>query len=140
VHKAYFCGLAVAVSLFGASAQADNYVGAGAGVLRSNGAAFHIASNVFFENVEAHYTIWDDTKTLHGVGAGYRFEWTYPVSLVLGAAYLNKDAPHTQHQGVGYIELRFGPFWKNYSCQISHYSSVGDDSGENFLLCGFQWK
>lgn len=117
----------------------DFYVGVGKAVLHSDGSAFQVAAPVH-AGVEAHYTRWNEGRGDRAFGVGYRFDNGSPVSVVLGVAHVNVVTPELLRHTNAYIEIRVGPFFHHYSCQISHYSTIGDDRGENLLLCGVQWR
>lgn len=130
--------LALALSGFAPAATAGLYVGIGGGVKHTKGIAFHLAVPVY-RHVEVHYSVWDHGHEDQAAGVGYRFENGGPLSVVLGIAYAGSltDGNLLRHENT-YIELRLD-LTDDFSCQISHYSTVGDDRGENLLLCGLSW-
>lgn len=116
----------------------DFYVGAGSAIIHSHGYAYQIAAPVY-HNIEAHYSGWKDGEHDQALGIGYRFDNGSPVSVVLGIAYVGTVTENLIRHADAYIEVRVGPFFNHFSCQISHYSTIGDDRGANMLLCGLQW-
>lgn len=60
-------------------------------------------------------------------------------SFVLGAAYLGRLSDNLLRRGDAYLEVR-ADLTEDLSCQLSHYSTIGDDRGENFVLCGVRWN
>lgn len=127
----------LAVCLWTAPARAAVYVGAGAGMAFTQGAAGQIAAPMY-GNVEVHYSAWTDSETGRALGAGYRFANGGPLSVVLGVAYVPLITENLLHHDNAYIEVRW-TFARHFSCQASHYSGVGRDRGENLLLCGVLW-
>lgn len=128
--------LYLAVSL--PAGASDFYIGAGAAIIHSHGYAFQIAAPLY-RNIEAHYSEWKDQERDRALGVGYRFDNGSRVSVVLGVAYVGKVTENLIRHADAYVEIRIGPFG-HFSCQIGHYSSVGDDNGDNMLLCGVQWN
>ena len=112
-------------------------VALGGGVIHTGGGAIQIAAEIHGP-VELHYSAWRDHRRDHALGIGYRFRRDRPLSMVLGVAYIGTLTRNLLRQEDAYIEVRFR-FSDRFFCQISHYSSVGDDKGENFALCGTHW-
>lgn len=115
----------------------DFYIGAGAAIIHSHGYAFQIAAPIC-RNFEAHYSEWKDGERDHAVGVGDRFDNGSPVSVVLGIAHVGTVTQNLIRHTDAYIEVRVGPFFNHFSCQFSHYSSVGNDNGDNMFLWGVQ--
>ncbi|MFL6714068.1 MAG: hypothetical protein ACJ8LN_14265 [Sulfurifustis sp.] len=126
------------LSLCPPAGASDFYVGAGSAIIHSHGYAYQIAAPVY-HNIEAHYSGWKDGEHDQALGIGYRFDNGSPVSVVLGIAYVGTVTDNLIRHADAYIEVRVGPFFNHFSCQISHYSTIGDDRGANMLLCGLQW-
>ncbi|HEY8552969.1 MAG TPA: hypothetical protein VIL43_00340 [Burkholderiales bacterium] len=117
----------------------DAFIGAGTGVKATNGPAFQVALPVLHENVELHYLTWDhDGRRSGAANLGYRFEGESPLSLVVGIAYVSRLSENLLRHANAYFELR-AKLSKRFSCAVGHYSTVGDDMGENLLLCGVHW-
>lgn len=133
-------GLLGALALFvPAPAPADSYAGIGLGIVHTDGTAYHVATDVY-GNVELHFSSWNGDDHSQGVGLGYRLTGGHGVSVVLGVAYLGRLSHNLLRHADAYIEVRW-QFLDRYSCQVSHYSTIGDDRGENLFLCGmhFDW-
>lgn len=130
--------VALGAALCAPAHGADVYLGVGTGIRHTEGLAFQVAASVY-QGIEGHYSTWNETERGHAVGLGYRFDNGSPVSVVLGIAYVARVTENLLHNADAYVEVRIGPFG-DFSCQVSHYSTVGDDRGENLLLCGVQWK
>jgi hypothetical protein len=120
-------------------AWADSYAAVGFGVKDTNGTAYQVATNVY-KNFELHFTSWNGDDHSQGVGIGYRWQGPHGLSAVLGAAYLGRISDNLLSHADAYIEVRWR-FLDRYSCQLGHYSTIGDDQGENVFLCGmhFDW-
>lgn len=123
--------------LFAPAARADVYIGLGSGIVHTTGSALQLAAPVY-RKIEAHYSIWNDGAADRAAGIGYRLDNGSPVSLVLGVAYIGRLNKNLLRRADAYIEIRVD-LSERFSCQVSHYSSVGDDKGENLLLCGLRW-
>ena len=128
---------AILVALCPAVAGAAAYIGAGSGIVHTSGPAFQLAAEVY-HRVEIHVSAWRDDERVRAAGVEYRFDNGSPLSVALGVAHVNTLTPNLLRHANAYVEVRVQPF-KRFSCQISHYSSVGDDDGENLLLCGIHW-
>lgn len=115
-------------------AFADAYLGIGAAIIHSDGAAWQAAVDVA-PKIELHFSSWRDGERHDAVGFSYRLRDGHGMSVVLGLAYIGQLSDNLLDRADAYIEIRFAPR-KHVSCQISHYSTIGDDRGENFLLCG----
>lgn len=89
-------------------------------------------------NVELHFTSWRHDGHHHAIGLSYRLSGTRGVSAVLGLAYIDPLSENLLENADAYIELR-AALWERYSCQVSHYSTVGDDRGDNLFLCGVRF-
>lgn len=125
--------------LFVATAgAADLYLGLGGGVQHTHDWAFQVAAPLG-DGVEAHYSYWSDGRRVGALGAGYRWRLLPSVSLVFGGAYVNRVSENLLWHVNAYFEFRWHPL-DRLSCQFGHYSSVGDDVGENLLLCGVHWR
>lgn len=134
------CGLVVAIALVvPASALADSYAGIGFGIVHTDGTAYHVATNVY-DDFELHLSSWNGDDHSQGVGIGYRWKGGRGLSAVLGFSYLGRISDNLLRHADAYIEVRWR-FLDRYSCQVSHYSTIGDDRGENLFLCGvhFDW-
>lgn len=116
------------------AARADVYLGIGAAIIHSEGVAWQAAVEVA-PKIELHFSTWRDGERHDAVGVSYRLRDGHGVSVVLGVAYIGQLSDNLLDRADAYIEIRFAPR-KHVSCQISHYSTIGDDRGENFLLCG----
>lgn len=116
------------------TACADVFVGAGGGIKHTGGPGVH-ANVSIYKDVELHYTNWNDGQHDHAVGVGYRFDNGSPISVVFGVAYVNAVTENLLRRADAYIEIRWR-FTEQIACQISHYSTVGDDAGENLGFCG----
>lgn len=119
------------------AAPADIYLGIGSGVVHTTGVALQLGAPVA-GGVEVHYSVWDDGDSDQAAGIGYRFSNGSPISVVLGVAYIGRLTENLLHQADVYIEIRVHTY-ERFFCQLAHYSSIGDDKGENFLLCGVRW-
>ena len=128
---------AVSAWLCAVTAEAGAYLGLGTGVVHTNGAALQIAAPVY-GHVEVHYSIWHHAANDQAAGIGYRIENGGPISVVFGFAYIGTLTRNLLRREDAYVEARFD-FTDRFSCHISHYSSIGDDKGENLLLCGVTW-
>jgi len=127
------------VCLLPAARAGDAFVGAGTGVKATNGPAFQLALPVLHEHVEAHYVTWDhDGRRSGAVNLGYRLEGESPFSLLVGIAYVSRLSENLMRHANAYFEVR-ARLSKRFSCAVGHYSTVGDDMGENMLLCGVHW-
>lgn len=126
--------LAAIALLIPAGAAADSYGGVGFGIVHTDGTAYHVATNVY-EDFELHFSSWNGGDHSQGVGIGYRWTGGHGLSAVLGVAYLGRISNNLLRHAGAYIEVRWR-FLDRYSCQVSHYSTIGDDRGENLFLCG----
>jgi len=126
--------LAAVVALLPGGTWADSYAGIGFGVVHTNGTAYHVATNVY-RDFELHFSSWNGDDHSQGVGVGYRWNARHGLSAVLGFAYLGRISDNLLRHADAYIEVRWR-FLDRYSCQLSHYSTIGDDRGENLFLCG----
>lgn len=129
--------LLLCLPLLAPPAGADLYVGLGGGIVHTNGLALQLAMPVY-RGVELHYSIWDDGEHDRAAGVGYRFENGSAVSILIGIAYIGRLTENLLRRADAYVEIRVD-LSERFSCQVGHYSSVGDDKGENLLLCGVQW-
>lgn len=125
--------------LLAASTHADSYAAIGFGIVHTDGTAYQIATNVY-RDFELHFTSWNGDDHSQGIGIGYRWQGGHGVSAVLGFAYLGRLSNNLLNRADAYLEVRWR-FLDRYSCQVSHYSTIGDDRGENVFLCGvhFDW-
>lgn len=134
--------LAGASLVFAINARAsDLYLGGGGGIQHTNDWAAQVAAPVR-GSFEAHYTYWNDERADKHVGAlglGYRWQLPWAFSFVFGGAYVNRVTDNLLRHLNAYFEVRWRPL-EALSCQVGHYSSVGDDTGENVLLCGLHWR
>lgn len=126
--------LASCLILLSHAAGADVFVGAGGGIKHTGGPGFQVSVSIY-DDIELHYSNWNDGEHDHAVGVGYRIDNGSPISVVLGIAYVNSVTENLLHRGDAYIELRWR-FTQQIACQISHYSTIGDDVGENLGFCG----
>ena len=129
--------LASAILLLVAPARAGGFLGVGGGIIHSDGPAAHL-SVPLYRAVELHYSFWRDGEGDHAIGVGYRFANGGPISVVLGVSYIGTVTENLLRHGDAYIEVRVD-LTRHFGCQVSHYSTIGDDNGENFLLCGVYW-
>jgi hypothetical protein len=120
-----------------ASVYADGFVGVGGGVIHSDGRVVHGAI-ALAHGIELNYSAWNDGSSTDAFGLAYRFANGSPVSVVLGVSYVGKITRNLLRHEDAYVEVRV-ELYPNIACQIGHYSTVGDDKGENFLLCGWRW-
>lgn len=126
--------LALCLTLVVRAVCADVFAGAGGGIKHTSGPGVHVNVSIY-DDVELHYSNWNDGEHDHAVGVGYRFENGNPISVVLGMAYVNSATENLLHRADAYIELRWR-FTRQIACQISHYSTIGDDVGDNLGFCG----
>lgn len=129
--------LTINILLWPPSVGAAPYVGAGGGIVRTGGPAFQLAVPVY-RGTEVHFSSWRDDERASAAGIGFRFDNGSPVSVVLGLAYVDTITENLLRRANAYVEVRVRLF-RRFSCQASHYSSIGNDNGENMLLCGVQW-
>lgn len=129
--------LTVASVLFASVVRADGFVGLGGRIVHGNGFAFHFSAPVY-DALELHYSMWEDGEHDHALGIGYRFGSGGALSVLVGVAYVGTVTENLLRHEDAYIEVRYR-FYRSLACQIGHYSSVGDDKGENFLICGYHW-
>jgi len=125
---------AACLMLFSRAVCADVFVGVGGGIKHTSGPGIHVNISIY-DDIELHYSNWNDGEHDHAAGVGYRFDNGSPISVVLGVAYVNSVTENLLHRADAYIELRWR-FTRQIACQISHYSTIGDDAGENLGFCG----
>lgn len=131
--------LAGASLFFFADAGAEEiYVGVGGGIQHTKEWAFQLAVPVR-DAFEVHYGYWDDGSRIGAIGLGYRWQLLESFSFVFGGAYINRVNDNLLRHTNAYFELRWRPV-DRFSCQVGHYSSIGDDTGDNVLLCGLHWQ
>lgn len=120
-----------------AAGAADLYLGVGGGIQHTSEWGWQLAGQVHGA-VEANYTYWNDGERVGALALGYRWPVLPSFSLALGGAYVNHVTQNLLRHLNAYIEVRWRPL-QSVSCQVVHYSSIGDDTGENLLLCGVHW-
>jgi hypothetical protein len=120
---------------FSPAARADLFIGVGGGIKHTSGPAFHLSAPIF-HGIEGHYAHWQDGGRDHAVGLGYRFDNGSRFSFVFGFAYISRVTENLLNHNDAYLEVRWR-FSERIACQIGHYSTVGDDAGENMLFCGW---
>jgi hypothetical protein len=126
---------AVGLMIHGPISSGDTYFGIGGGIKHSkDSSAYHIATTIY-RQIEAHFSDWNGDDQTQAVGIGYRFGRNGRPSAVLGYAYVRDITENLLRHSNAYMEIRI-PLSGRYSCQIGHYSTIGDDTGENFVLCG----
>lgn len=131
--------LAAASLLFPGIIRADEvYVGVGGGIQHTKDWALQLTAPMP-RDLELHYSYWDDGRRVGAIGLGYRFQIFPTVSFVFGGAYINRVTQNLLRHTNAYLEVRWRPL-DPVSCQFGHYSSIGDDTGENMLLCGVHWQ
>lgn len=120
----------------------DIYLGGGGGIQHTKDWAVHLAAPVRGP-FEAHYTYWKDERMgghhVSALGVGHRWHLPWSFSFVFGGAYINRVTDNLLRHVNAYFEVRWRPL-ETLSCQLGHYSSIGDDTGENVLLCGLHWQ
>lgn len=133
----------IAIVSLGGVARAEDFfsggfLGIGGGVVHSKGPVAHASTSVY-RNFEAHYSFWHNGERDHAAGFSYRFQnEVSPISVALGFAYIGTITENLLRHEDAYIEIRID-LARDFACQASHYSTIGDDNGENFLLCGVRW-
>ena len=120
--------------LWSSGAYGAAFVGVGGGIKHTDGPALHASASIY-KAVELHYSHWRDMGRDRAAGIGYRFQNGSPISVVVGYAHIGRVTENLLRHNDAYIELRW-QFTDSFACQISHYSTIGDDAGENIALCG----
>lgn len=113
-------------------------MGAGYGISHSDRGASQISVG-FSRHFEAHVSFWDGPHHNRALAGGVRLPVTRYVSVMLGAAYLERGTENIQQGLNGTSELRVY-LGRRWVCQLTHYSGQGVDVGDSLLLCGYLWQ
>lgn len=113
----------------------DTSLMAGAGVYRyTDGFAWQLSASVpYLKNTRAHYTRWSDNSALAGA---YELRFG-PFNVSPGAGYLSHSTADIKQRFILHLELGW-QLTERLRCQVTHFSSLPHDRGENLALCGIR--